>query len=169
MTDPVSASSSSFGERMLGAAFLSVDTFEEVEHDQSATGQAAIVVAIVAVARGIGASGSGLGVALAAAVGALVIWGAWAGICYLVGVHFFGGKATWGELLRTLGFAQAPGVLWILAFVPILGWPLYAVLPLWVTVAGFIAVRQALDIGNTKTLLTILVGLGVSGFLERLF
>ncbi len=51
MTDPTSASSSSFVERMVGAAFLSVDIFEEVEHDQSATGQAAIVVAIVAVAR----------------------------------------------------------------------------------------------------------------------
>jgi hypothetical protein len=102
MTDPASASfgASSFVERMVGAAFLSVDTFEEVEHDQSATGQAAI-----------GASGSGLVVALAATVGALVIWGARTGICYLVGVHFFGGKATWGELLRTLGFAQTPGVL----------------------------------------------------------
>lgn len=159
---------SSFVERMVGATFLSVDTFEEVEHDQNATGQAAMVVAIVAVARGIGASGSGLMVASLAAVGALVIWGVWAGICYLVGVHIFGGNATWGELLRTLGFAQAPGILWIFAFIPILGWPLYALLPLWVAVAGFIAIRQALDIGNIKTVLTILVGLGVSGFLERL-
>jgi len=69
------------------------------------------VVAIVAVERGIGASGNGLVVALAAAVGALVIWGIWTGICYSVGVHFFRGKATWDELLRTLGFAQVPGVL----------------------------------------------------------
>ena len=161
--------SSSFVERMVGAACLSVDTFEEVEHDQNATGQAAMVVAIVAVARGIGASGSGLTTASLAAVGALVMWCVWAGICYLVGVNFFGGKATWGELLRTLGFAQAAGVLWIFAFIPVLGWPLYFLLPFWVAVAGFIAIRQALDIGNTKTVLTILVGLGVSGFLERLF
>jgi hypothetical protein len=40
---------------MVGATFLSVDTFEEVEHDENATGQAAMVVAIVAVARGVGA------------------------------------------------------------------------------------------------------------------
>jgi hypothetical protein len=38
-----------------------------------------------------------------------------------------------------------------------------------VAVAGFIAIRQALDIGNTKTVLTILVALGVSGFLELFF
>ena len=171
MTDPASSSfrTSSFVERMVGAAFLNVDTFEEVEHDRNATGQAATVVAIVAVARGVGAAGSGVVAASAAAVGALVMWATWAGICYLVGVHFFGGKATWSQLLRTLGFAQAPGVLWFFAFIPILGWPLFALLPLWVAVAGFIAVRQALDIGNTKTILTILVGLGVSGLLERLF
>jgi len=40
MTDPASASSeaNSFAERMVGVAFLSVDKFEEVEHEQSATG-----------------------------------------------------------------------------------------------------------------------------------
>ncbi len=32
-----------------------------------------------------------------------------------------GGTATWGELLRTLGFAQAPGVLYILAVMLLAG------------------------------------------------
>ncbi len=160
---------SSVIERMVGATFLSVDTFEEVEHDQDATGQAAMVVAVVAVARGIGASGEGLVVASFAAIFALANWAIWAGICYLVGDKLFGGKASWGELLRTLGFAQAPGVLWIFAFLPILGWPLYGLLPLWVAVASFIAIRQALDIGNAKTMMTILVALGVSGLLELFF
>ena len=40
--------------RMLGAARLSVDTFEDVERDSSATIQALIVVIIVALASGIG-------------------------------------------------------------------------------------------------------------------
>ena len=53
MTDPSASSrTSSLVERMVGAAFLSVDTFEEVEHDQNATGQPVFVAAIVAVARG---------------------------------------------------------------------------------------------------------------------
>ena len=92
---------SSLIERMVGATFLSVDTFEEVEHDQDATGQAAMVVAVVAVvavARGIGVSGEGLIVASFAAVFALANWAIWAGICYLVGDKLFGGKASWGEL-----------------------------------------------------------------------
>ena len=40
--------------RMLGAARLKVDTFEDVEHDRGATLQALAVVIIVAIATGIG-------------------------------------------------------------------------------------------------------------------
>ncbi len=156
-------------ERMIGATFLNVATYEEVEADQDATVQAAIVVAIVAVARGIGAVGQGPLAAGFSAIGAVVGWAVWAGICFLVGAKLFGGQATWGELLRTLGFAQAPGLLWIFAIIPILGWPLFLVVPLWIAIASFIAIRQALDIGNGKTLLTILVALGVTAFLETIF
>ena len=42
-------------QRMLGAATLNIDTFEEVEADETATMQAAAVVAMVAVASAIGA------------------------------------------------------------------------------------------------------------------
>lgn len=165
----MSDTSDAFVSRMVGATFLSVDTYEEVEADQNATMQAAGVVAIVAVARGLGAAGQGLIGASLSSVGAVVHWAVWAGICFLVGAKLFGGKATWGEVMRTLGFAQAPGLLWIFAIIPILGWPLFLVVPLWVAVASFIAIRQALDIGNAKTFLTILVALGVSAFLETIF
>ena len=165
----MSESSGSLVDRMVGATFLSVDTYEEVEHDEAATGQAAMVVAMVAVARGIGASGAGPIVALFAAAIALVNWVVWAGICYIVGDKVFGGKATWGELMRTLGFAQAPGILWLFALIPLLGWPLFVLVQIWVGVASFIGIRQALDIGNGKTVLTILVALGVTGLLNVVF
>jgi hypothetical protein len=71
--------------------------------------------------------------------------------------------------MRTLGFAQAPGVLWLLAFLPIIGWFLDMLLPIWIAVAAFIALRQALDIGNGKTLLTILVGWFIYTALAFLF
>jgi len=156
-------------ERMTGAALLNVDTYEEVEHDQTATVQAAGVVALVAVAQAIGASGTGLLGAFSAAGAALIGWLAWAGITYLVGAKVFGGEASWGEVMRTLGFAQAPGVLWLLAFLPIIGWFLDMLLPIWIAVAAFIAIRQALDIGNGKTLLTILVGWFIYAALAFLF
>ena len=74
----MSQNGGSITDRMMGAAFLNVDTFEEVEHDENATGQAAMVVAMVAVAGAIGASGRGPLLAVGAAVGALVAWGIYA-------------------------------------------------------------------------------------------
>jgi len=145
-------------DRMMGAAFLSIDTFEEVEHDETATLQAALVVVMVAVAGGIGAYHRGLVGSFGVAGAALVGWAVWAGITYLVGTKLFHGTATWGELLRTLGFAQAPGILLLLGFIPLLGSILHMVVSLWMLVAAFIAVRQALDFGNGKTFLTVLVG-----------
>lgn len=161
--------SGSLVDRMVGAAFLSVDTYEEVEHDQSATAQAAVVVAMVAAAQAIGASPLGILGAVQAAVLSLVGWALWAGITYLVGAKLFGGTASWGELLRTLGFAQAPGVLMVLGIIPFLGKPVLAVVALWMLVAAFIAIRQALDFGNGKTFATVLVGWGIYTVLAVLF
>lgn len=145
-------------DRMMGAAFLDIDTFEEVEHDQTATMQAGAVVAIVAVAAAIGQSPLGIAGAVKGALAALVGWLVWAGITYLVGDKLLGGTATWGELLRTLGFAQAPGVLLILGIIPILGTPITFVAALWMLATAFVAIRQALDFGNGKTLATVVVG-----------
>lgn len=144
-------------ERMIGAAKLDVATYEEVEHDQSATGQAAGVVAMVAVAQAIAGAGGGFGLALLSVFSAFVGWGLWAAVTYLIGDKMLGGTATWGELLRTLGFAQTPGLLVVLAVLPLGGIIRFAV-GIWVLVAGFIGLRQALDLGNVKTLITAVLG-----------
>jgi hypothetical protein len=156
-------------DRMVGAALLNIDTYEEVEHDADATLQAAGVVAMVAVAGAIGASPLGILGAGRAAVAALVGWLVWAGIAYVVGDKMLGGTATWGELLRTLGFAQAPGVLLILGIVPLLGTPITALVGLWMLATAFIGMRQALDFGNAKTLATVLLGWVVYVVLQVIF
>ncbi len=158
----------SIARRMMGAALLSVDTFEEVEHDESATGQAAAVVAMVAVAQGIGAMGAGPIGALYGAVASIVGWAVWAGITYLIGTKVFDGQATWGEVMRAIGFAQAPGLLFVLGILP-LSWLLLWVVPFWMAVAGFIGLRQALDVGNGKTFVTILIGAVAYGVLNAIF
>ena len=145
-------------QRMIGASFLSVDTFEEVEHDETATLQAAGVVAMVAVAQALGGWAGGVTGMVGGAVGAIVGWAVWAGLAYLIGTKLFEGQATWGQVLRTIGFAQAPGLLFVFGILP-LTWMFLWVVPLWMMVSGFIGLRQALDIGNAKTLLTIVVGI----------
>ena len=154
--------------RMMGAAMLSIDTFEEVEADTDATAQAATVVVMVALCQAIGSWTLGPFAAGWAAMVAFGSWLVWAGITYLVGEKVFKGKATWGEVLRTLGFAQAPGVLYLLGVVPLFGGIATLVVSLWIVVAGFIAIRQALDIGNGQTLLTVLIGGGVYAVLQNL-
>jgi len=153
-----SASGSLVG-RAMGAALLNVDTYEAVEADRSATAQAGIVVGIVAIASAIGASGSGAGGMVGAIVSAFVGWLIWAGVTNLVGTKLFGGTADWGELLRTLGFAQAPGVLLVLGVIPILGFLVNVVVGIWVLIAGIVAIRQALDFGTGKAILTAVVSL----------
>jgi hypothetical protein len=143
---------------MVGAAFLNVDTYEEVEHDEDATAQAAMVVVMVAVASAIGGLGLGAPGAVKGAAASIGGWLVWAGITWLVGTKLFGGTATWGELLRTLGFANTPGLLMVFGIIPLLGWPVVAASALWRLVTGFVAVRQALDFGNGKTFATVVVG-----------
>jgi hypothetical protein len=145
-------------DRMRGAAMLDVATYEEVEADNAATGQAAVVVTLAAIASAIGAAGhEGVNI-IGTLIGALLSWVIWAGLTYVIGDKVFGGTATWGELLRTLGFAQAPRVLLVLGIIPVFGVLVWVAVAVWVLIAGIIAIRQALDFSTQKALLTALIG-----------
>ena len=148
--------------RIIGIFKLDVNTFEEIEHDETATTQAALVVAIVAVLTGIGSGigasmskGNFLGSFFVSLVWAFVGWFLWSAVSYFIGTSLFGGKATLGEMLRVIGFAQAPQ---FLAIIPCLG---SVVGGIWALIAGFIAIRQGLDLDNTKAFLTALIGFAV--------
>jgi hypothetical protein len=154
---------------MLGAATFDLTVYEEVEHDEAATVQAFVVVLVVAACQAVGAAGTGTFGIVGAALGQLVGWVVWAGITWLIGTRVFGGTATWGELLRTMGFAQSPGVLALLAVVPLLGWFVLPVVAVWMLIAGIVAIRQALDFGTGKALLTAILGWVIMVVLRILF
>lgn len=154
-------SSRSIVDRMRGAAALDVATYEEIEADVNATGQAAIVVVIAAIAAGIGAWRFGPLSIIGSVVSELLGWASWAAITYWIGTRFFGGTATWGELARTLGFAKSPGVLLVLGIIPVLGGIVHLVVWAWMLVAGIVAIRQALDIETGKAVLVALCGFAV--------
>ena len=145
-------------DRMKGAALLDVATFEEVEADTTATTQAGMVVLLAAIAQAIGGIGQGGTGIIGGALAALVGWLLWSGITYLIGDKLLGGTATWGELLRTIGFAHAPQVLVVLALLPILGGLIRVVVAIWVLIAGIVAIRQALDFSTGKAIATALLG-----------
>ena len=148
----------SMWDRMKGAAMLDIPTYEEVEHDTNLTTQAAMVVVIAALARGIGGMNGGEVGIIGGVLGALFGWLLWSGVTYLIGDKLLGGTATWGELLRTLGYAQAPGVFLILGFIPLIGWVAGIVVFFWLLVTGIVAIRQALDFTTGKAVLTAVLG-----------
>jgi hypothetical protein len=148
--------------RMLRAARGDSHLYEEVEHDIDATGQAMLVVVLVALASGVGIlAEEGLLFLLLGVVWLLVTWLLWAVITYWVGKTLFRTRqtrVTLGQMMRTLAFALTPGVLLVFAFVPVLGFLLVPVVLLWILWLGVIAVRQAMDFSTIRALATALVG-----------
>jgi hypothetical protein len=173
-------------DQMIRASRLDVNLYEEVERDTTQTTNALTVVVISAVASGIGAAisqamasapagapgapavaagGGGIVLGLIAGVlAALVGWAIWTAIVYFIGTSLFGGTATWGEVLRTVGFANAPGVLRILVFIPILGGLINLLVSIWLIVTTVVAVRQALDITTGKAIIVSIIG-GIVAFI----
>lgn len=153
----------SFGERVVGVMTLNVHTFEEIEADKSAIGQAAAVVVIAAVSGGIGNifrdGGAGL---IAGTIMGLIGYCIWALLVFLIGTRVMpepGTKADFAEVFRVVGFCAAPGVLGFLAIVPFLGPLISLVLSIWSLVAMVIGVRQVLDYSSTgKAIVVCLIG-----------
>jgi hypothetical protein len=155
-----STTNRSFVDRMLGAVRLEDSVYEEVEHDESATSQAAIIVVLGAVAAGVGSLRGGIDDLLVAIVAGIVGWAVYAAVAYWVGTNWFKGpqtSATWGELLRTLGFANTPRLLLFIAIIPIIGWIIAVGVFVWVLVTTVIAIRQALDFDTGKAIATAVV------------
>jgi len=148
-------------DRMIRASRLDVHIFEEVEADTSATRQALSVVVLVALATGIASLGTtGLGGLFVGVVVSIAGWAIWAWIVYLIGTKIIPSHAThadWGQLARTLGFAQSPGVFRVLGVVPVVGGIIFLVVSAWMLVAMVIAVRQALDYTSTRRAISVVL------------
>jgi len=161
----------SFVDRMIGAAKLDVNIYEEVEADTSATGQAMTVVVLTAVSAGVGQFASeGIPGLIGGIIGQLVAWFVWAFAAYIIGTKLLpepGTSSNMGELLRTIGFASSPGILLVVALAPMAMMPNLAGIALtvllalgiwiWQLVAWVVAVRQALDYTSTGRAIAVCV------------
>jgi hypothetical protein len=155
---------------MTRAAKLDVNLYEEVEADTMANGQALLAVVLVSVASGIGSGIAGLATngglwfvwgLLIGLFGSIVGWLAWSFFAYIIGTKVFKGpetSATWGELLRTIGFSNSPGIFRFFSFVPFVGGLISFAASVWALIAGVIAVRQALDFTTGRAIATCVVG-----------
>jgi hypothetical protein len=157
----------SFGERVVGAMTLKASTFQEVEQDTTAMGQAVGVIALAAVSTAIGNVWYGGFTGIVTGVLMSIIgYAVWALVVWLVGTRVMpdpATKADFPETFRTVAFAAAPGILGIVTIIPLLGWLLLFILWLWQIAAMVIAVREVLDYTDTvKAVIVVVIGFVVN-------
>jgi hypothetical protein len=169
-------------DRMIRAAKLDVDFYNEAERDTSLNTEALLVVIIVSLAGGIGALVAGIigqlgiGRALLGAVVTIVIgvvnYYIWSYVTLFVGTRLFGGKADAGEMLRTLGYAHTPQLLGLLGFIPCVGVVFVLAGLILSLIAVVLAIREALDFDTVKAILTAIIGwviiMIINGLINRI-
>jgi len=145
--------------RIIGVFKLSASTFEEIEHNTSLTFPAAVIVILVSLISGVGngifngfVHKSFFGGFISALLSVLIGWLLWSAVTWFVGTRFFKGEADLGQMLRVIGFAYIPLVL---SIIPCVGGVIGII---WAILAGFIAIRQGLDLDDLKAFLTVVVG-----------
>jgi hypothetical protein len=134
--------------RMFRASKLDVELYEEVEADKSLLTEAMVVVILSSLASGIGSWSMGFGELFTTTIGELISWYVWAFIVYLIGTKLLPEPQTvadHGELLRTIGYSSAPGVIRILKLILPFDGAIDFLAIIWMLTAMIIAVRQALD------------------------
>ncbi|HZB25715.1 MAG TPA: YIP1 family protein [Vicinamibacterales bacterium] len=153
----------SLAQRMAGAMKADVRTFEEVEKDPAALGQAVAVIVIAGFAALIGnifrdGLAGGLGNLLATLIGYAV----WAGLVVLIGTKVMPEpttKADFSEAFRVVGFAASPGVFYVIAIIPFLGPLISTCISIWMLVVMVVAVRSVLDYTSTaRAFVVCLIG-----------
>ena len=156
-----------FGERVVGALKLDANTFEDIERDPNAMGQAVAIIALVALAGSLGSLWRlGIGTMIVSMLAALVGYVLWAVVVWLVGTKVMpdpATKADFPEAFRVIAFASAPGFLNVVSIIPFLGWLLvFLVMPivwLWSMAAMVVAVRAVLDYTDTfKAVVVVIIG-----------
>ena len=142
----------SLQERMIGAMRGDVKTFQEIEADPTAIGQAVTVIVIASVASLIGnIFRAGLTFGIMQMIMALIGYAIWSFLIVIIGTKIMpepATKADFQEGFRVIGFTASPGVLNMLAIIPFLGPLISFVISLWMLVIGVIAVKEVLDYSN---------------------
>ena len=147
--------------RMLRAAKLDVNLYEEVEADEGALTQATLVVVLSSLAAGVGGIFSyGFMAIFIGTISALIGWYVWAFLTYYIGTKLLPEEQTeadYGQLLRTLGFASSPGLIRVVGVIPGLFEIVNFIASVWMLVTMVIAVRQALDYKSTLRAVVVCV------------
>jgi hypothetical protein len=159
-----------FFRRFIGALVLDAAAFEEVEGDPRSGLQSTSVVVLAAAAAGMAVMGWDLidPVAFIGGIAFLLTgWVVWIGLISAIGTIALPEPETRSstiELMRTLGFAAAPGVWLVFASMRAVAPLVVAVVAVWMIAATVIGMRQALDYRSTVRAMVVCVAGWVIAF-----
>jgi hypothetical protein len=151
---------SSFKDRIIRAAMLDAQLYEEVEADRSALNQAMAVVILSSLAGSLNIGWVGISGLFIGIVITFTGWIVWAYVTYFIGTKLLPEsqtESTFTELLRTIGFSSSPGMIRVVGIVPFISVPVFLITWVWMLVAMVIAVRQALDYKSTMRAVVVCV------------
>ena len=160
--------------RMIRAARLERPLYAEVAADVTATRQAIQVVVIVAFVSAFATVVGDLfdselrmvavlGLVLSPILG-IIGWLAWSGITWFIGTRLIEPGiqgVEFRQVARAAGFAEAPAILGIVAFIPVLGVLWQLALLCWVLATGFVAIRESMHLTNRQAVATLIAALVV--------
>lgn len=138
-----------FTNRIWRAIRLDSTVYERVEHDKSFDLQSISIIILSSVAAGIGSLNTvAFPDVLINISAALFGWFLWAYLTMFLGTRYMPElltEATYGQMVRTAGFASSPGLFRIFGIVPYIGTAVFFIAQIWMLLAMVIAVKQALD------------------------
>jgi hypothetical protein len=155
--------------RIMRAIRLDFTVFREIAEDEGAMSEAAIIVIAVSVLSafggligalinrsGVGAAIGGFFVSLLVAV--FLSWIGWAVLTFFIGTRLFEGRTDIPEMMRVLGYANAPNLLGLFSFIPCVGWIFSVAGAILSLIAGVLAVREAMEFDTGKAVVTVVIG-----------
>ncbi len=147
-------------DRIMRAVRLDRTLYREVADNPAYMNEAVIIVVVVSLLAAVGQLiTGGFGAYIIQVInGILFGWVLWAVVAYFVGAKFFGGRSSVPEMLRTLGYANAPRVLGLLGFIPCVGWVFAFAGWILSIIAGVIAIRESMEFDTTKAVITAVIG-----------
>jgi hypothetical protein len=141
-------------ERVMRAVRLDPTLYQEVDGDESLTGEAFMLVGLIGAISGllgglVSDTGNAITGLLFGAIGAAIGLVIGAGILLLIG-KIFGGQAEYMGLLRSVAYAYSPNVL---SWIPFVGF----LASLWALVCGVIAVRESHAVSTGAAVAIVLI------------
>lgn len=156
-----SAQKRSMWDRVVGAALLEPETYEEAAFADSLRGQALLIVFASSLAAGIGMIAAGLNGLVAGTLAGLLGWALAAFGSFWMATKRYEVPRTpgvWGSTWRVLALASAPRLFLVFTFIPGIGFLVGLAVHAWVLITSFFAIRSTLELDVPASTLTALSG-----------